>query len=244
VVADFDPLCEIQSDKATMEITSRYAGTIVTLHHAPGDMVPVGAPLVDIRMAGGGGSASGAGAPAPAPAAAAAKQVMPSTGGSEGPPAEAAAGGGGGRVHASPAVRRLAKEAGVELSAVPATGPEGRVTRENVEAWLQARGGGAAVAPLPGAHSQAAAPLTAPPLPPLPAAPAAGPGPAAEDAGVTRVPLRGFARCVRSLSCACAPLFSPQNARRRSSGPNRSPLTKTLYETLNFSLPAGRWSSP
>ena len=42
VVEEFGPLCEVQSDKAAVEITSRYAGTITRLHHQPGDMVQVG----------------------------------------------------------------------------------------------------------------------------------------------------------------------------------------------------------
>ena len=42
VVEEFGPLCEVQSDKASVEITSRYSGTIARLHHQPGDMVQVG----------------------------------------------------------------------------------------------------------------------------------------------------------------------------------------------------------
>ena len=41
-VEEFGPLCEVQSDKAAVEITSRYTGTIARLHHQPGDMVQVG----------------------------------------------------------------------------------------------------------------------------------------------------------------------------------------------------------
>lgn len=41
-VAEFDKLCEVQSDKATIEITSRYKGMVVRLHHAKGDIVKVG----------------------------------------------------------------------------------------------------------------------------------------------------------------------------------------------------------
>lgn len=48
----FDKVCEVQSDKAAVEITSRYAGTITHLHHAVGDLVQVGEPLVDIELQG------------------------------------------------------------------------------------------------------------------------------------------------------------------------------------------------
>lgn len=48
----FDKVCEVQSDKASVEITSRYAGTITHLHHAVGDLVQVGETLVDIELRG------------------------------------------------------------------------------------------------------------------------------------------------------------------------------------------------
>ena len=43
VVEEFQELCEVASDKAAVEITSRYAGTVERLHHQPGDMVQVAA---------------------------------------------------------------------------------------------------------------------------------------------------------------------------------------------------------
>lgn len=43
MVAEFDRLCEVQSDKASIEITSRYSGRVVKVHHAKGDVVKVGA---------------------------------------------------------------------------------------------------------------------------------------------------------------------------------------------------------
>lgn len=49
-VEEFEKICEVQSDKAAVEITSRYAGTIKKLHHTVGDIVQVGSPLVDIEV--------------------------------------------------------------------------------------------------------------------------------------------------------------------------------------------------
>ena len=49
-VEAFQPLCEVQSDKATVEITSRYTGRVVAMHYAAGEMVQVGAALVDILL--------------------------------------------------------------------------------------------------------------------------------------------------------------------------------------------------
>ncbi|GLI70952.1 hypothetical protein VaNZ11_016051 [Volvox africanus] len=51
LVGPFDKLCDVQSDKAAIEITSRYGGKVLALHHAVGAMVKVGAPLLDIEVA-------------------------------------------------------------------------------------------------------------------------------------------------------------------------------------------------
>ncbi len=62
----FDKVCEVQSDKAAVEITSRYGGTITRLHHDVGDIVQVGEPLVDIELQGEGMEVAEA-VPAPPP---------------------------------------------------------------------------------------------------------------------------------------------------------------------------------
>ena len=51
MVEEFGPLCEVQSDKAAVEITSRYTGTVARLHHQPGDMVQVGEGAIPILRA-------------------------------------------------------------------------------------------------------------------------------------------------------------------------------------------------
>ncbi|CAG8466468.1 19245_t:CDS:2, partial [Racocetra fulgida] len=46
---EFEKICEVQSDKASVEITSRYSGTIKELHYEVGEMAKVGKPIVDIE---------------------------------------------------------------------------------------------------------------------------------------------------------------------------------------------------
>lgn len=99
------PIAEIETAKAVVEMPSPYAGRIVRLHAAAGDTVAVGAPLVtfDVRA-------------------------------EESPTALAVSGASSAPARATPAVRKQAKDLGVDLSGVSGSGPQGRVTREDVEA--------------------------------------------------------------------------------------------------------------
>ena len=121
-MAEFDLLCTVQSDKASVDVTARRAGVVARLAAAVGDIVQVGAPLLEMRVVDGGGEVVAAAASAAAPS-------PPSP-----PP------------HASPAVRRVAKELGVPLAAVAGTGPAGRVVKADVEV-AAGRGSGAPAAP-------------------------------------------------------------------------------------------------
>ena len=116
-IAEDDPLVEIQTDKATVEIPSPYGGTVLQVLVAEGDVVPVGTELVVI-------GAPGEEAPALTPA--------PVTAARPAAPASS-------RVQATPVVRRIAQELGVELATVSGSGPGGRITEEDVRA---AAGGG------------------------------------------------------------------------------------------------------
>jgi len=119
-VQEGDPIFEIETDKAAVEIPSPYTGTVEEILVKPGDVVNVGDVL--ITFSGVTETATTpesvptvAAEPAPAPT-----ESVPSGGGRTGP------------VPASPATRRLARELGVELSAVTPTGPAGLVTAEDV----------------------------------------------------------------------------------------------------------------
>lgn len=114
-IAEDQPLVEIQTDKTTVEIPSPAAGKVTSILVAEGDVVPVGTVLVVI---GGDGAV-----PAP-PAASNTVLQAPAP-----VPAERPA-----RVQATPLVRKIAAELGVELDAVTPTGPGGRVTEDDVRA--------------------------------------------------------------------------------------------------------------
>jgi pyruvate dehydrogenase E2 component (dihydrolipoamide acetyltransferase) len=126
-VKEDQPLVEVMTDKATVEIPSPRTGTIAALHAEAGQMVPVGDLLVSIAVEGG--------APAPAaPAHGAHGTAAPSAATSPAPTAPTPAPAAGARVEATPAVRALAKELGVALERVSGTGPGGRITADDVKA--------------------------------------------------------------------------------------------------------------
>jgi pyruvate dehydrogenase E2 component (dihydrolipoamide acetyltransferase) len=131
VVRVDQPLCEITTDKAQLEISSPKAGRILKIHGKPGDVIRVHAPLVEIDTA-----AAEAAPPAPAPVPAPASREPTTNGNGAAAPAPAQAKGGGpkGGTRATPAVRREAREMGVDLHAVQGTGKGGRVTRDDLQA--------------------------------------------------------------------------------------------------------------
>ena len=145
------PLVEVNTAKALVEIPSPLAGKVVTLHGAEGEVVFVGKPLVTIEVEGAAPASEGRDSP---PAEKPKRTpVLVGYGVEEEEPAAAAApaarakrAGKGGPVPASPPVRRLAKELGVDLSTVTGSGPDGRVTREDVE---KAAEGTAGTSPAP-----------------------------------------------------------------------------------------------
>jgi pyruvate/2-oxoglutarate dehydrogenase complex dihydrolipoamide acyltransferase (E2) component len=136
-IGEDDPLVEIQTDKATVEIPSPYAGTVLRILVAEGEIAPVGTELVVIGAPGDEAGGNVSQAPESASAAAAGTKA-PSDTVSQGQSAAsseiAAAATAGGRVQATPVVRRIAQELGVELSAVAGSGPGGRVTEDDVRA--------------------------------------------------------------------------------------------------------------
>jgi len=133
-VKEDQPLVEVMTDKASVEIPSPRTGTIEAILVEEGAVVPVGTVLVSIAVAGGGAAAS-----APAAAHAAAGSTTTATKTAVAPAPAGAPAGGAVRIEATPAVRALAKELGVVLESLAGTGPSGRITADDVKA---AAGGG------------------------------------------------------------------------------------------------------
>jgi pyruvate dehydrogenase E2 component (dihydrolipoamide acetyltransferase) len=194
-----EPLFEISTDKVDAEIPSPSAGVLKEIKVGEGKTVPIQTVVGVIDAAGDGAGAAKAAAPAPAtakpaepvkaaapapaakpaaapPPAPAAKPATPAPGASAAPAAPARE---GGRIHSSPLVRRMAKEHGVDLSEVPGTGAGGRVSKQDIEAYIAA--GGSAVETEkelePAEADVYTQPVATPPPPALRPAPAQAPPP-------------------------------------------------------------------
>ena len=157
-VEEDQPLADVMTDKATVELTAPVAGVVTALHGEVGQMMPVKGPLVELHTGRGGPAAAPklptAQAPAPArvpaPSAPPVKAPEPASGeanirapGGGGFAASQAVGqpafttrAAGARPLASPAVRARAHELGVQLQFVPGAGPAGRISHADLDAYL------------------------------------------------------------------------------------------------------------
>ncbi len=204
------PVVEVETAKAVVEVPVPFAGRVTELHGHPGDVVSVGEPLVTVaadetgfaepgvvtspagpgQTAEDGGSgnvligygtssggrrrrrATRSSATSPRPSPGAARTTGAATG-HTGPPAAA----NGGVAVASPLIRQLARNAGVDLAAIHGSGRGGLITRQDVDAAISARAAG----PAPGRDTgRETAPAVS----------------AATASGVTRVPIRGLRKTV------------------------------------------------
>ena len=132
-------IVEVMTDKAAVEVPAPVSGRVVSITGAPGDKVAVGSPLIvfDVSEGDGAGPAAPAPAAAPLPAAATVPGAAPVPSARQG------------RVMASPANRRRAREAGIDLSTVVGSGPGGRILREDLGAPPAAGASSPAVQPVP-----------------------------------------------------------------------------------------------
>ncbi|TDC58362.1 2-oxo acid dehydrogenase subunit E2 [Actinomadura sp. KC345] len=183
-IAVGDVLVDIETDKAVMEYEAYEDGVLDKILVAEGETAAIGAPIAVITPAGGAAPAAApepaaepepaaAPEPAPAPAPAAEAPAAPAT-----PAPAAGPSAGTSRPPSSPLARRLARDHGIDLTALSGSGPGGRIVRADIEAAIR---------------STAPAPAPAAPAPEPAAAPAApARAQAAEDPDVEAVPLNRF----------------------------------------------------
>lgn len=134
VVREDDVIVDVMTDKANVEVPAPVSGTVVRTVGAPGEVVAVGAELIVFATQNHTSPAPDVSLPKPAPAAAAAPEpaaAEPSPAPAQRPAVPT------GRVLTSPAIRRRAAEAGIDLAAIGGTGPRGRITRRDFETALQ-----------------------------------------------------------------------------------------------------------
>ena len=120
------PLVDMMTDKATIELTAPVSGTVISLAGNPGDVIPVGAELVSFDTR-------------PEESMQTTADAIDEPVGTEAISAEPVATDPAVSVNkplAAPAVRRMARENNIDLAQLPATGPEGRITREDLVAFI------------------------------------------------------------------------------------------------------------
>jgi pyruvate dehydrogenase E2 component (dihydrolipoamide acetyltransferase) len=155
-------LVTLETDKAAMEVPSPLGGKVVAIKVKVGDKVSAGSALIDLETASAtaGAAASAVQEPATeqtaatpkaeaasAPAAPQAKAASSAPEGATAATSTATTSSAGGEVHAGPAVRKLARELGVDLAQVTGTGGRGRIVQEDVRAYVKGRLSGGISAP-------------------------------------------------------------------------------------------------
>lgn len=128
-VKSFDRLCEVQSDKATVEITSRYNGVIAEIYHEEGAIVKVGESLVDIEV-------EKSATPVAKPSSDTIVNAKIEHAGTGNAPSKRFSDESfnteSEKIQTTPAVRKIAKENGINLASVRGTGPKGRILKEDL----------------------------------------------------------------------------------------------------------------
>lgn len=188
-VEEFSKLCEVQSDKASVEITSRFEGVVKKLYYEAGEMARVGKPFVDIDIQGHVNQEE-LQKLTPSPSSPSSPESLPDSAGEAAPvdperPAPDAPQKPDGAVEtpvpvpaslkpkgkhaalATPAVRHLCKEFKIDILEIDGTGKDGRVLKEDIHRFIQAKESGVAAAAAqpttPGARADAARPPSSSP---------------------------------------------------------------------------------
>jgi len=173
------PIVEVETAKAVVEVPVPFAGRVTALYGQPGDVVAVGEPLLSVDTAESGNVLVGYGT---STGHRRRHRATRSPGDSSVPPRN-------GRLPvASPLIRQLARSAGLDLATIRGSGRGGLITRQDVDAAINARQAGPTAAPAV-AEPAPAVPELAPAVPqPAPAVPSAD--------GVIRIPIRGLRKSV------------------------------------------------
>jgi len=135
LVAEDDPLADVQTDKAVVEVTAPVAGRIAALGCEAGEVLAVGAELVGFELDGDTAEDCGSAAPAEADKAPAQAEAQP-VGVTPMPASDPVFQ----QVLASPSLRKRARQEGVNLADVPGSGPKGRISHRDLESFLAAGG--------------------------------------------------------------------------------------------------------
>ncbi len=135
-IAKEDTLVTLESDKAAMDVPSPLAGRITALKIKVGDKVSKGSAVLEIEVTSAAAPQKAAAAPVEAKLSAAASAPAPAAARTQAIVEEAV---GDGKVYAGPAVRKLARELGVDLTRVPGSGSRGRVQKEDLHGFVKAR---------------------------------------------------------------------------------------------------------
>nr|AAC16694.1 dihydrolipoylacyltransferase subunit of the branched-chain alpha-keto acid dehydrogenase complex [Arabidopsis thaliana] len=122
-VEEFQPLCEVQSDKATIEITSRFKGKVALISHSPGDIIKVGETLVRLAVEDSQDSLLTTDS----------SEIVTLGGSKQGTENLLGA-------LSTPAVRNLAKDLGIDINVITGTGKDGRVLKEDVLRFSDQKG--------------------------------------------------------------------------------------------------------
>lgn len=133
-----DPLVDVMTDKATVELTAPVHGTLAEAHGAVGEMARVGAPIAEFDIDGA-EDAKQAEPPTEAPSPPSPPPALEPEPGPAPTPATTEAV--KEKVLASPAVRRRAKQLGLDLASLPGSGPNGRIRQQDLDAAVAASGG-------------------------------------------------------------------------------------------------------
>ena len=200
-VTEGAPFFEMETDKLTITMNAEVSGTLLKILHPVGDVVPITQPIAIVGQPGEdissltGGAAEAPAAPMAQPAAEAAPQAAPA--------AAAVERATGQRVFSSPRARLRAEENGLDVAAIPGSGPEGMVIERDVTAYMAAQ---PAVTPLAANVAKAqgvdlsgvsgTGPNGKITVTDLPGAAPAGGAPAAADRGTRTEPMSGMRRAI------------------------------------------------